>query len=116
MDDKELLSLVQCHVDSILFKSCADTELVATIQEVAAGKSIFDRTLLQRARDLAGERHVSTASANLSPREREILELIRQGMTNDEIAERLGIKVGSTKIHVHNILAKTGAKSRRELN
>jgi DNA-binding NarL/FixJ family response regulator len=49
---------------------------------------------------------------NLTPRERETLELIGQGLTNQEIADRLVIEVGTVKNHVHSILSKLGVSSR----
>lgn len=50
--------------------------------------------------------------SNLTPRERETLELIGQGLTNQEIADRLVIEVGTVKNHVHSILSKLGVRSR----
>jgi len=52
--------------------------------------------------------------ASLTPREREILELIGQGLTNQEIADRLVIEVGTVKNHVHSILSKLGVSSRED--
>ena len=51
---------------------------------------------------------------DLTPREQEILDLIGQGLTNQQIAERLVIEVGTVKNHVHSILQKLGASSRHE--
>jgi two-component system nitrate/nitrite response regulator NarL len=51
---------------------------------------------------------------DLTPREREILELIAQGLTNQEIADRLVIEVGTVKNHVHNILDKLNVSTRQE--
>jgi DNA-binding NarL/FixJ family response regulator len=53
-------------------------------------------------------------AADLTPREQEILELIGQGLTNLQIAERLIIEVGTVKNHVHSILQKLDANSRHE--
>jgi two-component system nitrate/nitrite response regulator NarL len=50
----------------------------------------------------------------LTPREREILQLIAQGLTNQEIADRLVIEVGTVKNHVHNILQKLDVSNREE--
>jgi DNA-binding NarL/FixJ family response regulator len=54
------------------------------------------------------------ADAALTPREREILELIGEGLTNQEIADRLVIEVGTVKNHVHNILQKLDVSSRQD--
>jgi two-component system nitrate/nitrite response regulator NarL len=50
----------------------------------------------------------------LTPREREILELIGQGLTNQEIADRLVIEVGTVKNHVHSILQKLEVGNRQD--
>jgi DNA-binding NarL/FixJ family response regulator len=54
------------------------------------------------------------AVADLTTREREVLSLIGDGLTNQEIAERLFIEVGTVKNHVHNILRKLDVNSREE--
>jgi DNA-binding NarL/FixJ family response regulator len=51
---------------------------------------------------------------DLTPREQEILELIGQGLTNQQIADHLVIEVGTVKNHVHSILQKLDASSRHE--
>jgi DNA-binding NarL/FixJ family response regulator len=51
---------------------------------------------------------------DLTPREQEILDLIGQGLTNQQIAEQLVIEVGTVKNHVHSILQKLDANSRHE--
>ncbi len=54
------------------------------------------------------------ATAELTAREREVLELVRAGLTNDEIAERLGITSDGVKYHVSQVLSKLGVSSRHE--
>jgi DNA-binding NarL/FixJ family response regulator len=53
-------------------------------------------------------------AADVTPREQEILDLIGQGLTNQQIAEQLVIEVGTVKNHVHSILQKLDANSRHE--
>lgn len=57
---------------------------------------------------------LSSAIQTLTPREEEILALINQGLTNQEISEQLTIEVGTVKNHVHNVLNKLGVASRQE--
>lgn len=114
IDDCELAALVEDQVDAILYKSCSDEELLSTLETVARGKTSLDRNLLVRARNVRS-RNGQLRQAQLSPREREVVELIQRGLKNEEIADRLGIKVGSVKVHVHNVLAKTGAENRGAL-
>lgn len=54
------------------------------------------------------------AVADITSREREVLNLIGEGLTNQEIAKRLFIEVGTVKNHVHNILKKLDVNSREE--
>ena len=53
-------------------------------------------------------------SVDLTPREREILQLIGQGLSNQEIAEHLVIEIGTVKNHVHSLLEKLNVSSRRD--
>jgi DNA-binding CsgD family transcriptional regulator len=50
----------------------------------------------------------------LTPRQQEVLELVRDGMTNREIAERLGISYDAAKYHVSEIISRTGSTTRHE--
>jgi DNA-binding CsgD family transcriptional regulator len=50
----------------------------------------------------------------LTPREREVLDLLRRGLTNDEIAQRLDVSVAGAKYHVSPILSKLGVQTREE--
>ena len=50
----------------------------------------------------------------LTPREREVFDLLRLGLTNEEIAERLGISLDGAKYHVSQILSKLGVATRTE--
>lgn len=56
----------------------------------------------------------TTAVADLTNREREVLNLIGEGLTNQEIADRLFIEVGTVKNHVHNLLKKLDVSSRED--
>lgn len=69
------------------------------------------------ARDLVDEvRSLQKATTNtLTPREQEVLSLIRRGLTNGEMAEILGISVATIKTHVHHIMAKLRCRTRVQL-
>jgi len=69
--------------------------------------------LLRRVRTLAGERSRATdREGALTAREREILALLEQGLTNKQIARELRIELATVKNHVHNILDKLGVPTR----
>jgi two-component system, NarL family, nitrate/nitrite response regulator NarL len=68
--------------------------------------------LFRRVAALAGERPPQAEVAALTQREREILALIDEGLSNKEIARRLRVKLSTVKNHVHHILEKLGVSGR----
>jgi two-component system nitrate/nitrite response regulator NarL len=92
-------------------------ELVATIRHVASGESVasprMTAMLMKRLSALATER-ATNGERHLTAREREILALIDEGLSNKDIAARLCIEVPTVKNHVHNILEKLQVRGRYE--
>ena len=96
--------------------------LIAAIRGIKTGQAYLApevaAALIERlgelARILAHIDPETDAVANLTAREREILELLGQNLKNREIADRLVIEVGTVKNHVHSILGKLDVNSRRE--
>ena len=88
---------------------CVD-ELVATVRAAAKGELTCSPriagTLMRRLGALAAELHPASSMARLTRREREIAALMRQDLSNKEIATRLRIEVATVKNHVHNVLDK----------
>jgi len=70
--------------------------------------------LLGRVATLAQERRVPSALDELTAREREVVELLGEGLSNKEIASGLQIEVATVKNHVHNILDKLHVTRRAE--
>ncbi|HEY7851244.1 MAG TPA: response regulator transcription factor [Ktedonobacterales bacterium] len=92
-------------------------EIVAAALAVASGLTALDRALAQEA--LAGlargrPEPVSDQSEPLTAREREVLQLLAQGIPNKQIAQRLSISEHTVKFHVSAIMTKLGAASRTE--
>jgi NarL family two-component system response regulator LiaR len=97
---------------SYLLKNVSGSDLVETIRAAYAGRS----TLAPEAVEALLQPAVlePSASYSLTPRERDVLALLVKGLTNVEIAGRLGISRSTVKVHVSNILSKLGASSRGE--
>ena len=92
-------------------------EFVATLRRVAAGGTALDPQVVSRLLAATGDHG---PLRELTAREREVLELVAEGLSNQAIAERLGIARGSTEKHVSKIFAKlrlpdTGGEYRRVL-
>ena len=90
--------------DGIASKSGGPAELIKAVREVAAGGSPTDSRVVSR----AGE-------ALLTAREREIIGFLAQGVSGEEIAERLFLSAHTVRTHVRNAMAKTQAKTRAHL-
>ncbi len=89
--------------------------IVAAVRGELACSPRIARCLLDEVHRLSSERRLRGApSRGLTPREVEILDLIDQGQSNQEIADRLFIGVSTVKNHVHHILEKLGAQRRGE--
>jgi two-component system, NarL family, nitrate/nitrite response regulator NarL len=117
-DEDEVVACAEAGVSGYLLRSESLSQLVATIQSVARGETLCSpgvaATLLRRVATLADQHRTTTGTAKLTAREREILQLIDEGLPNREIARRLSIEVRTVKNHVHNILEKLQVQRRGE--
>ena len=103
----EMHAALQAGAAGILLKSSANSKLVASIRKVAAGKTVIADDVEQL---LSEDQPV----AELSPRQREILESITRGLSNAQIALQLDISAESVKTHMAKLFTKLGAASRAE--
>jgi DNA-binding NarL/FixJ family response regulator len=78
-------------------------EFIETLERIVKGGSVVDPALVQ---ELVAARRVEDPLDVLSPREREVLELMAEGRSNAGIAHRLWVTEGTVEKHVHSILAK----------
>ncbi len=112
-----LLEALKAGTAGYLFKDVTQSELITAVWQVLRGESILDRELMIRLfKRLAGQSsgHADLPLVGLSPREREVLQLVVQGQTNREIAQNLMVSVSTIKIHVEHILAKLGVSDRTQ--
>ena len=84
-------------------------EFVAAVERVAAGGSAIDPIIVST---LLARRRRDDPLAELTPREREVLELMALGASNTEIAQRFVVSEATVKTHVGRVLAKTGSRDR----
>jgi len=112
-EDSMLVMATEAGCAGFLLKTSPLEELVAAVRTAAAGEMLVSSELL--ARLLGRLRHDRSQPATaLTGREREILELIAEGLTNAAIAKRLFISVNTVRNHVQSLLAKLGAHSKLE--
>lgn len=96
-----------------VLKDAGREELLHAIRAIAGGRTALPGDLLRKAMaPAAGPRPDDLA--RLTPREREVLDLVAQGQTNKEIARDLGIGPGTVKAHVEKLIAKLGVADRTQ--
>jgi DNA-binding NarL/FixJ family response regulator len=116
-DDDYIFGALHAGASGFLLKRTRPEELIAAIHTIAAGDSLLSPSVTRRVIErMAGPPAVSAGAAGrldeLTPREREVLELIAQGHSNGEIAEALVIEESTVKTHVKRILMKLGLRDR----
>ncbi len=117
-----VLPYIEAGAAGYVLKEASVEELLKTIRLVQKDAAVVSpkiaAALMDRLAQLAGV-HIHTTRpwnsyTTLTQREREVLELVRRGWSNQEIATHLTLQVGTVKNHVHNILRKLDVRNRRE--
>ena len=116
--DDYVFGALEAGAAGFLLKGADEETLIAAIRSVAAGSGTLDQRLTRRViaefaarRPTPQKRRDELASA-LTARELEILELLCEGLSNQEMATRLFIEASTVKYHVAGLLAKIGARDR----
>jgi DNA-binding NarL/FixJ family response regulator len=116
-EEQDVIAFAESGVLGFVEREASVEELVASVVSAARGEASFPpriaTTLLRRVSALAAPRRPADA-AGLTGRERQIVQLIAQGLSNKEIATRLCIEVATVKNHVHNILEKLQVSRRSD--
>jgi DNA-binding NarL/FixJ family response regulator len=113
MDEETLLQAILAGVHGYLLKDASIDEIVAGIEAAARGEGVISPQLTGNLMHSIRSRFAGTGPlARLTPREREVLDLLVEGCDNAEIAERLYISQFTAKNHVASILDKLGVHNR----
>ena len=116
--DDYVFGALEAGAAGFLLKGSDEETLVAAIRSVAAGDGTLDQKITRRVlSEFAGRRTTAQRSPDavaqtLTGRERDILGLLSEGLSNQEMAERLFIEPSTVKYHVAGLLAKIGARDR----
>ncbi|MCD4671363.1 MAG: response regulator transcription factor [Anaerolineaceae bacterium] len=105
---------LQAGATSYLLKNVSAVELTKVIQAAHAGFSTLTREAVEVLTQPAGEDSIEMPVADLTRREKEVLALMIEGLTNPNIASRLVVSRSTVKAHVSNILGKLNASNRSE--
>ncbi|VTS04448.1 response regulator transcription factor [Tuwongella immobilis] len=97
-----------------MLKSTPVNELIDAIRKVASGERVIDPALPERGTNLLPAISANDPLATLSRREREVLDLLAQGHTHQEIAEKLFVSVKTVETYRARLREKTGLKTRAD--
>lgn len=116
--ETEILAFAEAGIAGFVTSDASVAELVAAIESVARGETLCTPSvvaaLMRRLASLARSWAEADPIGPLTTREREILELIDEGLSNKQIAQQLRIELPTVKNHVHHILGKLGVHRRAE--
>ena len=122
-DDTDLFACLQAGAAGYLLKDMDPARLPHALADVLAGRGALPRVLtaklIDQYRDRGARRRTVVAGredeARLTSREWQVLDLVRQGLPNSQVARRLGLSPITVRTHVNSILRKMGATSREAL-
>jgi DNA-binding NarL/FixJ family response regulator len=117
-NDDDVLACARSGVAGIVLRNGTLPDLRATVAGVMRGETRWPSSvvgaLVRHICDRVDDGRDSVEDGHLTSREREVLVLIEQGLTNKEIARRLGIEERTVKNHVHRVLEKLRVRHRGE--
>jgi two-component system, NarL family, nitrate/nitrite response regulator NarL len=108
--EAEALRFLQAGAKGIVRKSADAATVVSCLRAVSQGRSWMQDSVFREMSPV--ETQIRT---DLTPREHQVMELVEQGFKNREIAQELGIRPGTVKIHLKHIFEKTGVRGRHGL-
>ena len=117
--DEYVYDALRAGASGFLLKDASAEELLAAIRAVASGDALLSprvtRRVIEQFTRRADPTRVPPALARLTPREREVLALVADGLSNDEIAAELVMSPATVKTHVGHLLLKLTARDRAQL-
>ncbi|MET7611321.1 response regulator transcription factor [Streptomyces seoulensis] len=119
-DDESLFAALRAGARGYLTKDAGGEEIVRAVQSVLSGEAALAPGIQLRLLEKLSQAEVRTTSEPAEPpdglttRESEVLVLIGEGLSNQEIARALHVSTATVKTHINNLFAKTGLKDRAQ--
>lgn len=116
--DEYVFGALEAGASGFLLKDSPPEQIIQALRQVASGQGTLDAALTRRViREFVDRRRLLPVTSNraqelLTDREREILLLLAEGLSNEEIARRLVVEVSTVKSHLARMLPKIGVRSR----
>lgn len=118
---EDVAAFIRAGASGFIMKDASPEEFVSTIRLVASGEEALPRALTHSLfsqivrEEVIADRAMIDEGIRLTTRERQIMDLLGEGLSNKEISARLYIAVHTVKSHVHNILEKLSLHTRLEI-
>jgi len=112
MDESQLLTASDLNPEGMVLKTSDPSLLTECMDAVVAGQSWVDPEIAEHTRQAEAK---AASAPPLTRRERELVELVRQGLRNRDIAAELGVTEGTVKVYLHAIFDKFHVENRTEL-
>jgi DNA-binding NarL/FixJ family response regulator len=117
--DEYVFEAIRSGASGFLVKDTEPVELLRAVRSVAAGEALLSpgvtRRLIGAFATQTREPRPTPALDTLTEREREVMSLVAEGLSNDEIAERLYVSPMTAKTHVSRAMTKLGARDRAQM-
>ena len=115
--DDYVFGALRAGASGFLLKRTRPEDLIAAVHTIADGESMLSPSVTRRVIDRLAQQPVpelgdNTLLAELTPREREVLDLMARGMSNREIAAALAVEESTIRTHVKRVLSKLGLRDR----
>lgn len=114
LDDEKVYPALEAGATSYMLKTSKASEIAKAIRSTYEGRSILEPEVTGKIMHRMREKPIDYLHDQLTDREKEILLLIAQGKTNQEIADELFIALKTVKVHVSNVLGKLEVQDRTQ--
>ena len=115
MDEMDAALAWKLGISGIFLKHSSPATLLEAIRTVAAGGRWIDHKATPPGNGEAGQAGAADATGRLTPRERQVLRSVFEGLSNKEIAHQIGVSLSSVKATLQHLFEKTGVRTRSQL-
>jgi NarL family two-component system response regulator LiaR len=115
IDDEKVYPVIEAGAFSYLLKTSSADEIAEAIRSASEGKPVVEAKVTNKMMDRMRKKKEVQLHDSLTPREKEVLELVGEGKNNQEIAEQLFIGIKTVKTHVSHILQKLELEDRTQI-
>lgn len=110
-----ILRALKSEICGYILKNSPAERIIGAIRTVKAGGTVFQEDILKYVREKISPTNGGKIFSELTPREIEVVRLIADGLSNQQIAEELFLSNGTVRNHISTILEKTGLEHRTQI-